>query len=92
MIYIMIEHPRDSGFTFYSITNCTRCKVSETLLKEQYGITYFSYVLCDDYIKQDKQMFIEEMRELMNSPTIKTIQFPIIFFNGEYKKTSDILK
>ena len=49
----MIERPRDSGFTFYSLKDCIRCKVSETLLKEQYGINYFAYILCDDYINQD---------------------------------------
>lgn len=89
---MMIELPRDSGFTFYSVSNCSRCKVSEVLLKEQYGINYFSYVLCDKYIKENRQAFINEMRDLMKTPYKKTIEFPIIFLNGEYKKTSDILK
>ncbi len=86
---MIIEPPRDSGFTFYSLKDCIKCKVSEHLLKAQYGINYFGYVLCDKYIEEDREEFIQYMKSLTKEETIK---FPIIFVNGEYRKTTDIIK
>ena len=80
------EYPSAQGFTIYSKSGCPNCIKVKNLLKEQKLM--FNIVDCDDYIIEDKEIFLNVIREF-SKHEIK--QFPIVFhernFIGGYNET-----
>ena len=87
-IKIEFDEPRKQNFTIYSKSGCENCRKVKKIL------TYKNFVYieinCDDYIIDDKEIFLLFIKEKANTEC-KT--FPMVFYNGAYiggyKETSD---
>ena len=73
------EFPSDKGFTVYSKSGCPNCIKVKNLLKEQ-KLT-FNIVDCDELLIQDKENFLNVIRELSQ---YEVKQFPIIFHERKF--------
>ena len=78
---MQIEEPSVKSFTIYSKTNCRYCTLVKSLLNEN-KIT-FNEINCDDYLSQDKQYFLNFIKEKANREhEYKT--FPMVFCDGKF--------
>ena len=74
-----IENPSESGFTIYSKSGCPNCIKIKKLLNDRK--LKFNLINCDEYIIEDKDFFINFIKEISNTE-VKT--FPIIFYDKEF--------
>ena len=74
-----IEEPSDKSFTIYSKTNCKYCILVKDLLDEQK--IPFIEISCDDYLAQDKQHFLNFIKEIAERD-FKTV--PRVFCDGKF--------
>lgn len=74
-----IQEPSDKSFTIYSKTNCKYCVLVKSLLDEQK--IPFIEINCDDYLAQDKQYFLNFIKEKADRD-FKT--FPMVFCDGKF--------
>ena len=58
---MQIKEPSNDSFTIYSKTNCRYCNVVKSLLNEHK--IPFNEINCDDYLSQDKQYFLNFIKE-----------------------------
>lgn len=84
------KNPNDKDFTVYSRSGCHYCTKVKQLLKSKEHI--FSVVDCDEYILEDRDNFLNYMKELAK----KEIKgFPMVFHNkyfiGGYIETKDYI-
>lgn len=78
---MQIEEPSDNSFTIYSKTNCRYCTVVKSLLNEHK--IPFNEINCDTYLSQDKQYFLNFIKEKSNREhEYKT--FPMVFCDGKF--------
>jgi glutaredoxin len=71
------EKPIKSGFTVYSKSGCINCNKVKTLLKEKHFI--FSVINCDEYIIENKEDFLQFIKEKANR---ECKMFPMVFYDG----------
>jgi len=76
---MQIEEPSNDSFTIYSKTNCRYCSVVKSLLNEHK--IPFNEINCDDYLSQDKQYFLNFIKEKAERD-FKT--FPMVFCDGKF--------
>ena len=60
-----IERPSEGKITIYSKSGCTYCVKSKDLLEEKY--IEYSVINCDEYLLEDRDAFISEMKDLIGS-------------------------
>ena len=78
---MQIEEPSDKSFTIYSKTNCRYCTLVKSLLNE--NKIPFNEINCDDYLSQDKQYFLNFIKEkAKREHEYKT--FPMVFCDGKF--------
>ena len=78
---MQIEAPSDKSFTVYTKTNCKYCVLVKSLLNE--NKIPFIEINCDDYLSQDKQYFLNFIKEKANREhEYKT--FPMVFCDGKF--------
>lgn len=76
-----IEEPSDKSFTIYSKTNCKYCVLVKDVLDE--NKIPFIEINCDDYLSQDKQYFLDFIKEKSKRDNeYKT--FPMVFCDGKF--------
>ena len=76
-----IEEPSDKSFTIYSKTNCKYCVLEKDVLDE-HKIPFIE-INCDDYLDQDKQYFLNFIKEkAKRDHEYKT--FPMVFCDGKF--------
>lgn len=76
-----IEEPSDKSFTIYSKSNCKYCVLVKSLLNE--SSIPFNEINCDDYLVQDKQYFLNFIKEkAKRDHEYKT--FPMVFCDGKF--------
>jgi len=76
-----IEEPSDNCFTIYSKSNCKYCVLVKSLLNE--NKIAFIEINCDDYLAQDKQYFLNFIKEkAKREHEYKT--FPMVFCDGKF--------
>ena len=74
-----IFEPLKTGFTVYSKSECSYCtKVKKLLLDKQ---TFFTDVSCDEYLLEDKEVFLTFIKERANK---EYRTFPMVFYNGKF--------
>ena len=71
--------PSKKGFTIYSKSGCPNCNKVKSLLKEK-NIA-FNIVDCDEYILEDKELFLLFIKENANK---ECKMFPMIFHDGTF--------
>lgn len=71
--------PLLTGFTIYSKSGCSNCIKVKNLLKEKNFL--FNVVDCDEYIIEEKDLFLSFIKEHANK---ECKMFPIVFINGKY--------
>jgi glutaredoxin len=76
---MQIQEPSDKCFTIYSKSNCKYCVLVKSLLDE--NKIPFIEINCDEYLIQDKQVFLDFIREKANRD-FKT--FPMVFCDGKF--------
>ena len=76
---MQIEEPSENSFTIYSKTNCRYCTLVKSLLNE--NKIQFNEINCDDYLSQDKQYFLNFIKEKAERE-FKT--FPMVFCDGKF--------
>ena len=76
-------------YTVFTLSDCIYCDKVKTLLKSK----KVEYVLCDEDIKYNKEIFLEQMDRLTHNSNHRT--FPFVFkekiFLGGYEETREIL-
>ena len=67
-------------FTILSKTGCKNCN----LIKRVMELTKLSYIYvdCDEYILNNREQFIEELKKYTKSE--ERVYFPIVFYEGKY--------
>lgn len=74
-----IPDPNKEGFTLYSKSGCIQCTKLKEHLKAKNLL--FSVIDCDEYLFEDKDMFLAHMYQMTN---VIIKQFPIVFYEGNY--------
>jgi len=78
---MQIEEPSNNSFTIYSKTNCKYCNLVKLILDE--NKIPFIEINCDDYLMQDKEYFLNFIKEKAKKEHIyKT--FPMVFCDGKF--------
>lgn len=76
-----IRKPNEQ-FTVYSKIDCKNCWIVKRVLEiEQHR---FEVIDCDNYLIENRQEFLTQMRQIMKLTEDKRIFFPIVFYNGMY--------
>jgi glutaredoxin len=83
--------PNKKGFTIYSKSGCPNCNKVKVLLKEKKLL--FTIVDCDEYILEDKELFLLFIKEIANK---ECKMFPMVFHDGiligGYKETQEMIE
>lgn len=86
-----IVKPKNNRVYVYSKSNCDYCKKVKTLLTEE--DIEFVVVDCDKYLEEDKNKFLEAMKNIIGYEYRK---FPMVFmdskFIGGYNETFKYLE
>jgi glutaredoxin len=72
-----VPHPTSDSYTIYSKSGCLYCTKAKVLLQNEKP--ELLYVDCDDFLLENKQEFLDQMKSLIGRE-YKT--FPMIFKNG----------
>jgi glutaredoxin len=80
MIMDNIEN-NDGVFVIFTKTGCNNCKTLKKVLELNNYMTLM--VNCDDYLIDDRDGFIEVMKNQIQSD-VERIFFPIVFYDGVY--------
>jgi glutaredoxin len=78
---MQIKEPSDKSFTVYSKTNCRYCTLVKSLLDEHK--LHYNEINCDDYLAQDKQYFLNFIKEKSKREHEYKI-FPMVFCDGKF--------
>ena len=72
-----VPRPTSDSYTIYSKSGCLNCTKAKVLLQNEKP--QLLYVDCDDFLLENKQEFLNQMKTLIGRE-YKT--FPMIFKNG----------
>lgn len=72
--------PKKLELTVYSKSGCSNCIKVKQLLAEK--SIKFSVIDCDEYLLEDRDIFLQFIRELSSNRECKT--FPMVFDNNVY--------
>ena len=71
--------PSQRGYTIYTKSGCTYCDMVKLLLDDE--DIFYSVVNCDDYLKDDREKFLNFIAILAGKP-YKT--FPMVFYDDKF--------
>uniref|UniRef100_A0A6C0D8S2 Glutaredoxin domain-containing protein n=1 Tax=viral metagenome TaxID=1070528 RepID=A0A6C0D8S2_9ZZZZ len=71
--------PEEKAYTIYSKSGCPNCIKVKNFLQEKKQS--FRVIDCDDYLIEDKELFLNIIQQLANK-SVKT--FPMVFHNGKF--------
>jgi len=79
---MQITLPEKIGFTVYSKSGCQNCLKIKTLLKSNQ--LKYTIIDCDEYLMEDKDLFKENMKKMINLENTNALFFPMIFNDEKY--------
>jgi glutaredoxin len=70
------------NYTIYSISGCPNCIKVKKFIKSKNLL--YEEINCDEYILENKENFIKEMKTLCKIDDNKNVIFPIVFYKNKF--------
>lgn len=79
---LLFQNPSDISYTIYTKSGCSYCVKAKKLLEKEKEKDALLIIDCDDYLIENKELFLNFIKEKNNGKEMRT--FPIIFYKNQF--------